>query len=71
MFKVMLEDAAVLWCTACSRASPETATALCLSGSNTISTGPAALIGLASAPRPASIPVFFHSGLSYGIISAG
>lgn len=71
MFKVILEDGAIRWCTAFSRASRETATALHLSGSDVASTGSTALISLAFAPRPANVTVFFRSGLSYRMVSAG
>lgn len=71
MLQVIPEDAAVRWCTAICRALLDTATALHVSGSHTTSSGPTALISLAFAPRPADIPVFFHSGLSYGMVSAG
>jgi len=67
MFKVILEAATGRWCTALH----ETATALRLSGSNTVSTGPAMLISLAFALRPADVPAFSPSGLSYGAVSAG
>lgn len=70
-----VKDAAITetWrqCSAFSRALHVTVTALHLSGSDTVSTGPTVLISLAFAPTPANVAVFFCSGLSYGMVSAG
>lgn len=58
-----VKDAAITetWrqCSAFSRVLCVTVTALHLSGSDTVSTGPTALISLAFAPTPANVAVFF------------